>query len=151
MIEAVGPHNLPEVLPLIRQYQAFYQVANISDEHNRTFFSRFGLDDPFGCLFLYRAESGDAVAFATVYFSFSSTSAAKVGIMNDLFTLPDHRGRGIGKALIIHCHDYVRRHGAIRLQWTTATDNHTAQRLYNALNTVRKPWLIYTYQGENTA
>ncbi|HEX5362053.1 MAG TPA: GNAT family N-acetyltransferase [Fluviicoccus sp.] len=148
MIEAVTPLNIDEVLPLIRQYQEFYQVANISDENNRSFFSRFGPDDPFGCLFLFRGDDGMAIGFATVYFCFSSTAAAKVGIMNDLFTLPGHRSRGIGKALIVHCHDYVRRHGAIRLQWTTATDNHTAQRLYNALNTAHKPWLIYTYQGE---
>ncbi|RZU44958.1 ribosomal protein S18 acetylase RimI-like enzyme [Fluviicoccus keumensis] len=151
MIEAVNAQNLDEVLPLIRQYQEFYQVTNISDEHNRSFFSRFGLDDPFGCLFLYRGDDGTAIGFATAYFCFSSTAAAKVGILNDLFTLPGHRGRGIGKALIVHCHDYVRRHGAIRLQWTTATDNTTAQRLYNALNTAHKPWLIYTYQGENPA
>lgn len=151
MIEAVNALNLPEALPLIRQYQEFYQVANISDDHNRAFFGRFGLDDPFGCLFLYRDASGLAVGFATVYFSFSSTVAAKVGVMNDLFTLPDCRGRGIGKALILHCLDYARTQGAIRLQWATATDNHTAQRLYNSLKTNHKPWLFYTYQGENPA
>ena len=71
--------------------------------------------------------------------------------MNDLFTLPDCRGRGIGKALILHCLDYARSQGAIRLQWATATDNHTAQRLYNSLKTHHKPWLFYTYQGENPA
>lgn len=147
MIEAVTPANFAELLPLMRDYQTFYQVATISDEHNARFFARFGPESPLGCLFLYRAETGDAVAFATVYFSFSSTIAAKVGVMNDLYTRPEWRGRGIGQALIRHCHDYARAHGAARLQWTTALDNHTAQRVYNQLGAVSKPWLFYTWQG----
>ena len=145
MIEAVSVDNLAEVLPLIRQYQAFYQVASICDERNRIFFGQFHGDNPAGCLFLYRVD-GVAVAFATVYFCYSSTVAAKVGVMNDLFTLPDFRGQRIGKALIEHCLDYALSRQAIRLQWTTALDNERAQRLYDSLATSKKPWLFYTYQ-----
>lgn len=144
MIEDVNSANLTEVLPLIRQYQEFYQVASIDDDRNRAFFGQFGVDNPAGCLFLYRMD-GVAVAFATVYFSYSSTAAAKVGVMNDLFTLPGYRGRGIAKALIEHCLDYALSRQAVRLQWTTALDNERAQRLYDSLATSKKPWLFYTY------
>jgi ribosomal protein S18 acetylase RimI-like enzyme len=148
MIEVVNTEIFKDLLPLIRKYQEFYQVANISDEYNRTFFSRFCSDNPFGRQFLYRTTDGVSAGFATVYFSFSSTMAAKVGVMNDLYTLPDYRGQGIGKALIEHCLEFAKQQDAVRLQWTTATDNQTAQRLYNSLNTAHKPWLIYTYHGE---
>ena len=144
MIEQLTAQTLHEVLPLIAQYQAFYQVADINSQRNEQFFSQFVNLSPLGALFLYR-QNGKVIGFATVYFSFSSTITAKVGIMNDLFTLEDYRGQGIGKALINHCLDYALNQGAARLQWVTALDNTQAQALYNSLDTHKKPWLFYTY------
>ncbi|WP_043764914.1 GNAT family N-acetyltransferase [Algiphilus aromaticivorans] len=145
MIEAVSDRNLEEVLPLIRAYQAFYAVADIDDERNRRFFSRFGEGSDEGCLFLYRAVEGNAVAFATVYFSYVSSVPARVGVMNDLYTDPAYRGRGIGRQLVDHCRDFALSKGAARLQWLTAIDNERAQKLYDAMNTKKSTWHVYTY------
>jgi GNAT superfamily N-acetyltransferase len=145
MIEVVNPENFDELLGLMRLYQEFYQVVSISEERNREFFAQFGSNSSLGCQFLYR-HNNMAVGFATVYFSFSSTAVAKVGIMNDLYTLPASRGQGIGKALINHCLDYALNCGALRLQWTTALDNQIAQKLYDSLDASKKPWLFYTYR-----
>ena len=145
MIEAVSNSNLEEVLPLIRKYQEFYNIADISDERNRAFFSQFGEDGSDGCLFIHRNEEGEAVAFATVYFSFVSSIPARVGVMNDLYTLPDCRGQGIGKGLINHCLAFALNKGAARLQWLTAEDNEAAQRVYDSLETKKSTWKVYTY------
>lgn len=145
MIEDVIAESLAELLPLIRQYQEFYKVQQISEVKNREFFAQFGKSNPQGCQFIYRVD-GIAAGFATVYFTFSSTLPAKVGVMNDLFTLPEYRGRGIGKALINHCLDYALNNGAVRLQWVTAVDNVVAQKLYDSLDAAKKPWLFYTYK-----
>ena len=136
MIEVVSKDNFDELLGLMRQYQEFYYVTPISDVRNSEFFAQFGEHSPLGCQFLYRLDHV-AVGFATV---------AKVGVMNDLFTLPVARRKGVGKALINHCLDYALSHNAIRLQWTTALDNEVAQGLYDSLPTSKKPWLFYTYQ-----
>lgn len=146
MIEVVTHQSLAEVLPLIAQYQTFYQVADINPQRNEQFFSQF-VNSPLGAVFLYRQEA-KVIGFATVYFSFSSTMTAKVGIMNDLFTLKDYRGQGIGKALINHCLEYALQQGAARLQWVTALDNTRAQALYDSLTTTKKPWLFYTYMPQ---
>ena len=143
-IEPVAASNLDEVLPLIRLYQEFYRVADISDERNRQFFSRFGKDNPLGCQFLFRRD-GKAVAFATVYFSFTSALPAKVAVLNDLYTLPEARRHGIGRKLTEHCREYARESGAVRLQWLTASDNQVAQRLYDSLETGKSNWVFYTY------
>ena len=45
VIESVGPANLEKVLPLIRAYQEFYQVAEISDDKNHELF-QFGEANP---------------------------------------------------------------------------------------------------------
>ena len=144
MIEAVSKNNLAEVLPLIRAYQEFYKVAEISDDRNSEFFAQFGEGNPGGCQFIYR-ENGAAIGFATVYFSFTSTIAAKVAVLNDLYTLPSYRGKGIGRKLIEHCRRFAAENGAARLQWVTAPDNVQAQKLYESLNTGKSTWLFYTY------
>ena len=147
MIEAVSHNNLEEVLPLIRQYQEFYKVPNIDDDRNREFFSQFSENGNDGCLFLFRNSEGVAVAFATVYFTFVSSITAKVGVMNDLYTVPEQRRKGIGKRLINHCLQFTLSKGATRLQWLTAEDNEPAQKLYNSLNTKESTWKIYTYNA----
>lgn len=147
MIEAVSKTNLADVIPLIRAYQEFYQVSEISDERNAEFFAQFGESSPYGCQFIYR-DAGNVVGFATVYFSFTSTIAAKVAVLNDLYTLPDCRGKGVGRKLIEHCRGYAAKNGAVRLQWVTAPNNEQAQKLYDSLDTGKSTWHVYTYKTQ---
>jgi len=144
MIEPVSDRNLEDVLPLIEQYQRFYQVKEISTQKNRDFFSQFGESSQQGCQFIFR-EDDKVLGFATVYFSFSSTIAEKVGVLNDLYTSPEARGKGIARQLIEHCRGYALKHGAVRLQWVTAPDNTQAQALYDSLETGKSTWCFYTY------
>jgi GNAT superfamily N-acetyltransferase len=144
MIEFVSNDNLDEILPLIKSYQDFYKVAPISDEANRNLFKQFDKDSASGCLFLYRKE-GKAVAFATVYFTFNSNVASKVAILNDLYVLEDYRGQQIGRQLIEYCRNFALASGAVRLQWVTAPDNVTAQRLYDSLDAKKSQWAFYVY------
>ncbi len=146
MIEAVTQSNFELVLPLIRAYQEFYKCSVIDDEANRSHFRQFGPNSDKGCLFLY-TEGGTPLAFATVYFTYSSTLPGKVGLMNDLFTSEQCRGKGIGRKLIEHCLAYAKENGAVRIQWFTATSNETAQRLYDSLGAKKSEWYFYTYTG----
>lgn len=144
MIEAVSRDNLAQVLPLIRAYQEFYKAADICDERNAAFFAQFGEASPAGCQFAFRT-AGVVVGFATVYFTYNSTLAAKVAVLNDLYTLPHCRGQGVGRQLIEHCRRFAAAHDAARLQWVTAPDNEPAQVLYDALPTRKSAWVFYTY------
>ncbi|CAH0993059.1 hypothetical protein SIN8267_03198 [Sinobacterium norvegicum] len=144
MIEVVNANNIEQVLPLVRAYQQFYQVADICDDNNRAFFSQFGDTNPSGCQFLCR-DGDKVVGFATVYFTFTSTLAKKVAVLNDLYTLEECRGKGVGRALIEHCRQFAGEAGAARLQWVTATDNTTAKKLYDSLDTASRDWTFYTY------
>ncbi len=148
MIEIINKDNLNEVLPLIRQYQAFYEVKNIDDEKNRVFFSQFGLSSDKGCLFADRKD-GQFVAFATVYFTYASSIISKVAIMNDLYTSKDYRQQGIATALIKHCEQYAKQQGTARLQWVTAASNKTAQSLYTALGAKQSSWEFFSYSTSN--
>ena len=144
MIETVCKSNLDELLPLFRNYQEFYKAADICDIKNKKFLSQFGSNNPAGCQFLYR-DKNKVIGFATVYFSFASTTAVKVAILNDLYIIPNMRGKGIGKKLIEHCKKFAEKNNAARLQWVTAEDNIKAQKLYDSLNVTKSHWLHYAY------
>ena len=63
--------------------------------------------------------------------------------MNDLFVAPGQRGRGIGRALIEATAAVARERGAAHVEWSTAPDNHTAQRLYDSTGAERSEWIEY--------
>lgn len=144
MIEVVTKENIDEVLPLIRKYQEFYKIKDISDTKNKEFFSQFSEENPFGCQFVCKRD-GKAVGFATVYLTFTSSITSKVGVLNDLYTIPKMRGKGIGRSLIEHSKKYAASNGAKRLQWVTAPDNIKAQTLYKLLDINESTWKFYTY------
>jgi GNAT superfamily N-acetyltransferase len=146
MIAPVTEADLPELLPLMRSYCDFYEVAP-SDDQLLTM-SRALIADPDreGVQLIGRDSSGAAVGFATVFWSWSTLSAARIGVMNDLFVTPEARGSGIAQALIDACLDRARQHGAGSLSWQTARDNSRAQALYERIGAQREEWIDYSLE-----
>jgi GNAT superfamily N-acetyltransferase len=142
-IARVGEGDLDDLLPLMRGYSDFYEVD--PPDEALLAMSRALIADPEreGVQFLARDEDGSALGFATVFWLWSTSRAARIGLMNDLFTAPEARGRGVGATLIAACLEAVRERGAVTLQWQTALDNHTAQALYDRVGGVREQWLDY--------
>jgi GNAT superfamily N-acetyltransferase len=90
-----------------------------------------------------RNSDGEAVGFATVYWSWSTLDACRLAIMNDLFVSEPARGTGLADALIGVCAEHARAHNAKRLGWQTAKDNHRAQTVYERVGAQRSEWLDY--------
>jgi GNAT superfamily N-acetyltransferase len=134
--------QMPKVLPLIAGYQTFYG-AEPDPERNRKFFRRFLDPSPDGLL-LGGWVDGELVGFACIYWTFSSVNAREIALMSDLFVAEGHRGAGIGLALIRSCVDAARARGVRHLEWITAIDNRTAQRLYERIpGADRSAWFGY--------
>lgn len=143
---AVGPVQEEEfetLLPLIAAYQSFYEVDEIDNDRNRSFFRRFLAPSEDGELLAARDESGLILGYACLYWHFSSLAAVETVLMNDLFVAAEARGRGVGRALIEASRDVARARGAGWLEWATAPDNHTAQRLYDSMTGEKSTWLEY--------
>ena len=144
-ITLVGPADLPELLPLLRAYCDFYEVAPADEA--LLGLSRALLADPRreGLQLLARDNAGRAVGFATLYWTWQTLSAARVGVMNDLYVAPEARGTGVAGALIDACVERCREHGATALIWQTARDNTRAQALYDRIGATRDDrWLDYS-------
>ena len=139
----VTGEDLAELLPLLRAYCDFYDVAP-SDEALLAV-SRALIADPEreGVQLIARDATGTAVGFATVYWSWETLNAQRVGIMNDLFVTPETRGTGVADELIAACVDECSRHGAAKLGWQTAPDNARAQRVYERVGATREEWVDY--------
>lgn len=149
-IARAGEADLPELLVLMRQYCAFYEeTAGIAQTTDAALeeLARTLLADPDreGVQLLARREpDGAAIGFATIYWTWSTLSAARIGVMNDLFVTPAGRGAGVADSLIEACRDAVRAHGGTSLEWQTALDNERAQTVYDRVGGQRSQWLSYS-------
>ena len=135
--------DLPDLQPLVRGYCDFYEVAPSDDALLAVSRALIGDPDREGVQLIARGDGGEAVGFATVYWSWDTLIAARVGIMHDLFVIPPARGTGIADLLIEACLEECRRHGAAKLGWQTARDNTRAQRVYERVGATRDEWVDY--------
>ena len=142
-IETVREQDLGELLPLMRGYCDFYAVAPSDDA--LLDLARACIADPQleGVQLIARDDDGGAVGFATVFWTWSTTRGARIGVMNDLYVDAGARKRGVGEALIAHCLELARERGAATLEWQTAPDNQTAQSLYDRVGGIRGRWIDY--------
>ncbi len=148
-IAPVAEGDLPELLGLMRGYCAFYEqtagIAPPSDADLLTM-SRALLRAPEHegvQLIAWDDDEGTPLGFATIFWSWSTLSAGRLAVMNDLYVTEAARGTGLADALIAACRDQARAHGAVKLAWSTALDNHRAQAVYDRVGGQRSQWLDY--------
>ena len=112
------------------QYRQFYKQQ--PDPAAARVYIEQRLKDGDSVIFLAE-DNGEALGFVQLYPSLASISMRPIWILYDLFVAPAARTRGVGQALM----DRARRHAeetkAYQLILETATDNFTAQRLYEKL------------------
>jgi len=141
-IATIADEEFEQLLPLIAAYQRFYEVDEIDEGRNRAFFRRFLAPSEDGLLLGARRD-GRLVGYACLYWHFSSLEAVESVLMNDLYVTEDARGAGIGRALIEATAEVARERGVPYVEWSTAPDNTTAQRLYDSTGAKRSEWVSY--------
>jgi GNAT superfamily N-acetyltransferase len=141
-IEPIADEQYETLLPMIAAYQGFYEADDIEVERNRDFFRRFLAPSEAGML--VGAWHGEQLAgYTCLYWHFSSVSAIETVLMNDLYVDEGSRGEGVGRALIEAAAEVARERGCGRLEWSTAPDNETAQRLYDSTGAEKSTWIEY--------
>ncbi|MES2693269.1 MAG: GNAT family N-acetyltransferase [Verrucomicrobiota bacterium] len=91
---------------------------------------------------------GKPAGFALYFFNYS-TFLAKPGLyLEDLFVLPELRGKGIGKGLLLHLAKRANALGCGRMEWTVLDWNEPAIQFYDSIGAVRKnEWKICRLTG----
>ena len=115
---------------LFDKYRVFYKKD--SDIKLAEQFIKTRLNNNESVIFV--ALEGDIpIGFTQLYPKYSSISAVKNWILNDLYVEPNYRKRGIGETLIKTAMDFAKGDGATYVQLETAVDNYTAQSLYEGI------------------
>jgi len=144
-IALVQESDLAELLPLMRGYCDFYEVQPSDGDLLAMSRALMGNPEREGFQLIARDEAGVAAGFATVFWNWSTLSARRDALMNDLFVTPDARGTGLADALIKECARLAKERGGQVLDWQTAKDNLRAQAVYDRVGGKRdERWLTYS-------
>ena len=144
-IDTVGTADLPDLMPMLRGYCDFYRVAP-SDERLMALATAL-IENPAEGMQLIARSGRTPLGFATIYWTWQTLHAGRVGVLNDLYVVSAARGSGTGRALIERCRALCRERGAEKLVWETAPDNATAQRLYDGIGATKSTWLSYELEA----
>ncbi|SFE95937.1 Ribosomal protein S18 acetylase RimI [Bacillus sp. OV194] len=89
-------------------------------------------------------HGGELKGFATLYFTYSTTRAAEITVMNDLYVAEDSRGTAVAEGLFNACKEYSVKNGYASMLWETADDNKRAQRFYEKMGGKQGNFLTYS-------
>ncbi len=141
-IGRLEPEDRAEWEALFRGYNAFYGRSDPDPEMIDRAWREFQADDRMHAL---GARLDGRLVGITHFFVHVSTSSPDVCYLQDLFTAPEARGHGVGRALIQAVADWARERGCVRVYWHTQESNETARRLYDKV-AVNRGFIEYSVQ-----
>jgi GNAT superfamily N-acetyltransferase len=148
-LRATTVADVPQILAFIRglaEYEKLSHEVEATEEKLRaTLFPASGRPAA-ECVIAH--HDGAPAGFA-LFFTTYSTFLAKPGIwLEDLFVSPELRGRGIGKALVLHLAKLANARGCGRLEWSVLDWNRPAIDFYESLGAKRMTqWQICRLTG----
>src|SRR3954447_20385966 len=107
----------------------------------------FGAAPKFRCVI---AEwDGQAAGFAFWFYNYSTWQGRPGLYLEDLFVKPEFRGKGIGKALLLHLAKIAVENNCGRYQWQVLDWNTPALEFYKSLGAeIMKEWLTMRVEGD---
>jgi GNAT superfamily N-acetyltransferase len=131
ILREARPADYAAWLPLWHGYLAFYKIELPVCTTYTTWERLLDPDEP---MHLRLAQLDGRVVGLVHFIEHRSTgSPYNVIYLQDLYTAPDARGQGVGRALIEHVFAYAQGIHASKVHWLTHEDNTTARRLYDTV------------------
>lgn len=133
--------------PLWDGYNAFYGrsgATSLLEEITRATWERFfAASEPVHAL--VAEHEGRLVGLAHYLYHRSTTRLHDVCYLQDLFTAPELRGRGIGRLLINGVYQAARAAGSSRVYWQTQTSNLSGRALYDKV-AEHRGFIVYAHE-----
>jgi GNAT superfamily N-acetyltransferase len=142
-IRSATPEDVPTILQLIRDLATYERAPNeVTATEKQLTEVLFG-HRPAAEVVL--AFDGDVpVGFAVFFHNFSTWLGQPGVYLEDLFVKPEERGKGYGRALLVHLAKIARDRGCGRMEWAVLDWNEPAIQFYRALGA--KPmdeWTVF--------
>jgi ribosomal protein S18 acetylase RimI-like enzyme len=134
--------DLETVTPLFDAYRVFYGKTSNQDAARAFLRERFLLRE--SVIFL-ALEGQQALGFTQLYPTFSSVSMQRMWILNDLFIVPEARGKRVGERLIERTLQHAKDTQAKGVMLETAHSNTSGQKLYERMGFEREDLEFRTY------
>jgi GNAT superfamily N-acetyltransferase len=132
-IRPVSPNDFDAWKPLWDEYNAFYERVGptaLPDEVTETTWRRFfDANEPVYCIVAER--DGKILGLCHYIYHRSTSRLELLCYLQDLFTVAEERGHGIGRALINRVYDIAKNAGCKRVYWQTHTTNTPGRTLYD--------------------
>ena len=129
-IRPIKPSDKVRWLELFQEYIVFYK-SKLSVEQFDLTWQRINSD--FNINALVAELDGKVVGFTHYIWRPDTWEAQDFCYLEDLYTDPKVRGKGVGRALIKAVEDIAIAKGSKQLYWTTAPDNKLARALYDKI------------------
>jgi len=147
-IQNATERDVPLILSFIRKLAEYEKLSHqvvATEEQLRV--NLFGAH-PFAEVILAYL-SDEPVGFALFFHNFS-TFLARPGIyLEDLFVDPPHRGKGVGKALLIYLAKLAKQRGCGRFEWSVLDWNQPSIDFYRSLGAVpMDDWTQFRLTGD---
>jgi GNAT superfamily N-acetyltransferase len=151
-IRPARPADVPVILRLIRALADYEKLTSeVTATEARLHASLFP-EDPAAAgpaaYCLIAEVDGTPAGFALYFFNYSTFLARPGLYLEDLFVEPGFRGRGLGKALLLHLAKLANQRGCGRMEWTVLDWNQPAIGFYESLGARRmKEWQVCRLTG----
>ncbi len=143
--------DVPIILELIRALATYERAPNevtaTEDGLNKVLFGEKPAAEV-----LLAFENETAVGFAVFFHNFSTWLGRPGLYLEDLFVRPEDRGKGYGRALLIHLAKIARDRGCGRMEWAVLDWNEPAIQFYRKLGA--KPmddWTVFRLKRDGIA
>jgi GNAT superfamily N-acetyltransferase len=131
-IDNATESDLPVILSFIRGLAEYEKLTHLMAATEDTLRETLFGERRFAEVLIARID-GMPIGFALFFHNYS-TFLAKPGIyLEDLFVLPDDRGKGAGKALLVKLAQIARERNCGRLEWSVLDWNKPAIEFYTRI------------------
>ena len=143
--------DVPVILQLIRDLATYERAPNeVTATEKGLTEVLFGEKPAAEVLLAFENET--AVGFAVFFHNFSTWLGRPGLYLEDLFVRPEDRGKGYGRALLIHLAKIARERACGRMEWAVLDWNEPAIEFYHKLGA--KPmneWTVFRLTGDEIA
>ena len=139
--------DTPLILHFIRELAEYEHMADqvVTNEEKL----RAEIFEKKGAEVIFALEDGKEVGFALFFHNFSTFLGRRGLYLEDLFVLPEYRGKGYGKGLLRQLACIALERGCGRLEWWCLDWNKPSIDFYRALGAQpMDEWTVYRLTGE---